>query len=303
MSAIINDQRLNRLIESGNPSPGAPADIVKDHDRVAAIKAELQAAGVEYCYASYVDIHGRPKAKCTPIEKFEKMCAGSELFTVGAMEGMGLSGPQEDECAAVPDLDTGVVLPWDRTRAWFTGHLYYHGEPYPNDSRVILQRMVERAEARGIRVARWRISPGHRSSLPMAAITGRPCYVCPPIAIALKTARQTWAAIPIWRPPCISRRGWKALTRISTPGNHSTTTPTTSGRCPFPGRGKRYSPVPFYTLLRRLMQTRWWMMYSVNSSPFTSARSWASGKVNSIESAMTIDIEPSGPFNRPKDFQ
>lgn len=152
MSAIINDQRLNRLIESGNPSPGAPADIVKDHDRVAAIKAELQAAGVEYCYASYVDIHGRPKAKCTPIEKFEKMCAGSELFTVGAMEGMGLSGPQEDECAAVPDLDTGVVLPWDRTRAWFTGHLYYHGEPYPNDSRVILQRMVERAEARGIRV-------------------------------------------------------------------------------------------------------------------------------------------------------
>ncbi len=32
------------------------------------------------------------------------MAHGSELFTVGAMEGMGLVGPQEDECAAVPDL-------------------------------------------------------------------------------------------------------------------------------------------------------------------------------------------------------
>ncbi len=152
MSALINDSRVNRLIESGNPSPGAPADVVKDPERVAAVKAELQAAGVRYCYASYVDVHGRPKAKCTPIEKFEKMCAGAELFTVGAMEGMGLSGPQEDECAAVPDLDTGVVLPWDRTRAWFTGQLYYHGEPYANDSRVILKRVLAQAEARGLRV-------------------------------------------------------------------------------------------------------------------------------------------------------
>lgn len=152
MSGSTAEVRKNRLIDAASPSPGAPPGIEGDRERVAAVKKELEAAGVQYCYASYVDIHGVPKAKCTPIDKFEKMCGGSELFTVGAMDGMGLSGPQEDECAAVPDLDTCTVFPWDPSRAWFTGELYYHGEPYPNDSRVILKRMIARAAERGLRV-------------------------------------------------------------------------------------------------------------------------------------------------------
>lgn len=142
----------NRLIDAGSPSPGVGPDLEIDHGRVAAMKKTLMDAGVQYCYASFVDVHGVPKAKCTPIEKFEKMCAGSELFTVGALEGMGLTGPQEDECAAVPDLDTCTIFPWDKTQAWFTGELYYHGKPYANDSRSILKRMVAKAEARGYRV-------------------------------------------------------------------------------------------------------------------------------------------------------
>ncbi len=144
--------RKNRLISDNAPSPGAAKDLPIDMAKVAATKQRLLDAGVKYCYASYVDIHGVPKAKCTPIDKFEKMCKGSELFTVGALEGMGLTGPHEDECAAVPDLDTCTIFPWDKTQAWFTGALHYHGSPYPNDSRVILQRMVDKAEAMGYRV-------------------------------------------------------------------------------------------------------------------------------------------------------
>ncbi len=142
----------NRLIDEGSPSPGVASDMQLDEARIATLKKELIAAGVKYCYASYVDVHGMPKAKCTPIGKFEKMCRGSELFTVGALEGLGLVGPHEDECAAVPDLDSCTIFPWDSTQAWFTGQLHYHGAPYPNDSRVILQRMVDKAEALGYRV-------------------------------------------------------------------------------------------------------------------------------------------------------
>ena len=90
-----------------------------DQARVSEMKTELEARGVKYCFATYVDIHGAPKAKCVPIGSFEKMCAGSELFTVGAMDGMGLVGPEKDECAAVPDLDSLIVLPWDPQYAWF----------------------------------------------------------------------------------------------------------------------------------------------------------------------------------------
>ena len=137
-------------VKRDTPVFAVPEDFQQDPELVAATKQKLLDAGVKYCYASYVDLHGVSKAKTTPIDSFEKMVHGSELFTVGAMEGMGLVGPEEDECAAVPDLDTCVVFPWDATQAWFTGQLYYHGEPYANDSRVILKRQLDKAASMGM---------------------------------------------------------------------------------------------------------------------------------------------------------
>jgi glutamine synthetase len=118
---------------------------VYDEKLIAETKRELMAKGVQYCLATYVDVHGVPKAKTSPIESFEKMARGSELFTVGAMEGMGLIGPQEDECAAIPDLASMVILPWDKRFAWFASDLSYRGEPYPNCSRVLLKRALDKA--------------------------------------------------------------------------------------------------------------------------------------------------------------
>jgi glutamine synthetase len=123
--------------------------------RVRELARELRSKGVKFCIAAYVDVHGVPKGKAVPIEKFEKMCKGSELFTVGAMEGMGLVGPHEDECGAVPDLDTATLLPWDPRVAWFAADLEYHGAPYANDSRTILKRQLARAAERG-----WRLDVG-----------------------------------------------------------------------------------------------------------------------------------------------
>jgi glutamine synthetase len=116
---------------------------------VAATKKRLLEAGVQYSFASYVDVHGRPKAKGSPMSAFEKMCKGSELFTVGAMEGLGLIGPQEDECAAVPDVERAVVCPWDHSFAWLPSDLHYHGKPYVNCPRVILKRVCEQARKQG----------------------------------------------------------------------------------------------------------------------------------------------------------
>jgi glutamine synthetase len=119
---------------------------VTDAKLIAELKRELIGRGVEYCLATYVDVHGVAKAKTIPIASFEKMAGGSELFTVGAMEGMGLVGPQEDECAAVPDLASMMILPWDKRFAWFASDLYYHDEPYANCSRVMLKRALAAAK-------------------------------------------------------------------------------------------------------------------------------------------------------------
>lgn len=129
----------------------APPDFKADRARVAALAEQLQGRGVRTCYGVFVDIHGVPKSKATPLEAFEDFCDGHELYTVGANEGLGLAGPHEDECCTIPDLDTLVVLPWDRTQAWFHADLHYHGEPYANDPRGLLKRQLARAASLGFR--------------------------------------------------------------------------------------------------------------------------------------------------------
>ena len=55
------------------------------------LKAQLKDRGVEYFLGAYVDGLGVPKAKAVPINSLEKAAAGSELYTVGAMEAMAVA--------------------------------------------------------------------------------------------------------------------------------------------------------------------------------------------------------------------
>jgi glutamine synthetase len=120
-----------------------------DQNQIVSLEEKLVSAGVQYCFAAYVDVHGIPKAKCVPMSKFEEMCLGTELYTVGASEGMGLVGPQEDECATVPDLSSCVVFPWDKRYAWMSADTHYHGTPWEGDSRVILGKITAKAKEMG----------------------------------------------------------------------------------------------------------------------------------------------------------
>ncbi len=119
---------------------------------VQAARRRLEAAGVRYVFGSYTDLNGVPKSKCVPLAHLESMARGSELYTVGALEGMGKLGPNEDECVSIPDLDTLTVLPWDTRYALAAADLYFHGAPYSHDSRRVLRRQVEAAAAMGYRL-------------------------------------------------------------------------------------------------------------------------------------------------------
>lgn len=106
------------------------------------LRDELIERGVKFVFGFYVDIHGVPKSKCVPVESLPSMAKGSELYTVGALEGMGDLGPHEDECAGIPDLDRLVVLPWKPEVAVVPASLHLHGELYPQESRNFLLRQV-----------------------------------------------------------------------------------------------------------------------------------------------------------------
>src|SRR5215218_6903403 len=122
--------------------------LAEDRPEYAAKRDELRAAGVSYVLAAYTDVHGIGKAKCVPIDHFTTMMRGSELFTGAALDGLGQE-PSDDELSVRPELDRIVELPWQAGVAWAPGFLYYHQQPWPMCSRVVLQRAVERAAALG----------------------------------------------------------------------------------------------------------------------------------------------------------
>jgi glutamine synthetase len=114
------------------------------------LQASLGEKGVRFALASYVDIHGRMKAKCVPLNHLENMMGGSELFTGAALDGV----PQDvsdNEVAAVPDRASCIQLPWKPELAWFASDLYLQGQPFEACSRQILKRQLDRAAALGLR--------------------------------------------------------------------------------------------------------------------------------------------------------
>src|SRR5689334_20551644 len=132
----------------GDPTDEAMTQTTSE-PAAARLQQELAAQGVQYFFGAYVDVHGVPKSKCVPIQHLDAALHGSELYTVGALEGMGDLGPHEDECAAIPDVGEVTVLPWDTRYAVAPADLYLHGQPYSHDSRAVLRRQVEAANELG----------------------------------------------------------------------------------------------------------------------------------------------------------
>jgi hypothetical protein len=54
------------------------------------------------CFADFVDVYGVPKAKVHADRAFEHMCEGSELYTVGALEGLGWSARRRTSARPFP---------------------------------------------------------------------------------------------------------------------------------------------------------------------------------------------------------
>jgi glutamine synthetase len=115
---------------------------------LSAQKEALRNRGIRYCVGAYVDIHGNPKAKCVPIDHFEHMMHGSELFTGYALDGLGQE-PNDDEISSMPDVERMIQLPWQPDIAWMPADNYFHGEPYPLNTRVALKRVLGEAADMG----------------------------------------------------------------------------------------------------------------------------------------------------------
>jgi len=104
--------------------------------------------GVEFFFAQFVDMYGRPSAKLVPAANLDDLAndgAGFAGFAAGEIGQL----PSDPDIAAMPDLDSLTLVPWQQNLARFACDVTVEGEPWPYCPRTILRNQLERAKQLG----------------------------------------------------------------------------------------------------------------------------------------------------------
>lgn len=135
-----------------NTYPTSMAQALPDKKRVADIKTNLEKAGVKYILSCWIDMLGVPKTKPVPLCEFEALCAGKgPQFAVHSISFVPELGPADADQIPVPDINSLIICPWDKSCAWMFADLWWQDKPYNMCSRQILKRVIKNAEDIGYR--------------------------------------------------------------------------------------------------------------------------------------------------------
>ena len=129
------------------------ADALPDAARVAEEKSRLEAAGVKYILSCWIDLLGVPKTKPVPISDFELLCMGKgPQFAVHSISFVPELGPADSDQIPLPDLDSLMICPWDKTCAWVFADLWWEGRPYKLCPRSAMKRTIQSVADQGYAV-------------------------------------------------------------------------------------------------------------------------------------------------------
>ncbi|HLJ04577.1 MAG TPA: type III glutamate--ammonia ligase [Solirubrobacteraceae bacterium] len=107
--------------------------------------------GIEFLFAQFVDMHGKPNAKLVPAHHIEDLLTEGAGFAGFAAGDIG-QGPHDHDLIAMPDPQTLTILPWRPNVARLACDVTVDGEEWPFCPRTILRRVLERATALGYEV-------------------------------------------------------------------------------------------------------------------------------------------------------
>jgi glutamine synthetase len=105
--------------------------------------------GIEYFFAMFVDMHGKPCAKLIPAASFDVLAGGGAGFAGFAAGPMGQS-PADPDMIAVPDPASYQPAPWQPGLAVLQCDIHVNGQPWPYAPRVILERQLAKLAERGL---------------------------------------------------------------------------------------------------------------------------------------------------------
>ncbi|MGZ4170155.1 MAG: type III glutamate--ammonia ligase [Solirubrobacteraceae bacterium] len=104
--------------------------------------------GIEFLFAQFVDMHGKPSAKLVPAHHLDDLLSDGAGFAGFAAGDIG-QGPDDPDMIAMPDPTTLTILPWQPTVARFACDVTVEGEEWPYCPRTILRRALARAAEQG----------------------------------------------------------------------------------------------------------------------------------------------------------
>jgi len=113
------------------------------------IAARCAADGIEFIYAMFVEMHGKPCAKLVPVESLDALLSDGAGFAGFAAGPMG-QNPSSPDILAIPDPASYTQLPWQPNVAAMQCNPTVEGELWPFAPRVILQRAVDKLAERNL---------------------------------------------------------------------------------------------------------------------------------------------------------
>lgn len=113
------------------------------------LRARVAEDGVEFIYAMFVEMHGKPCAKLVPVSALETLVSEGAGFAGFAAGPIG-QDPAQPDMLALPDLASYTRLPWQPNVAAMQCDPTVEGEPWPYAPRVILRRALDRLGDRNL---------------------------------------------------------------------------------------------------------------------------------------------------------
>jgi glutamine synthetase len=113
------------------------------------IRRVVEERGIEFFFAQFVDLYGRPSAKLVPAASLDALVTDGAGFAGFAAGEIGQL-PSDPDIAAIPDLGSFTPVPWQPNLARFACDVTVEGEAWPYCPRTILRRELARAKELGL---------------------------------------------------------------------------------------------------------------------------------------------------------
>ena len=112
------------------------------------LEAKAAEDGIEFFFAMFVDMHGKPCAKLVPASAMDVLMEGAGF--AGFAAGPMWQTPADPDMIAVPDASSYTKVPWRDGLAVVMCDIAVDGELWPYTPRVILRKQLARMADQGL---------------------------------------------------------------------------------------------------------------------------------------------------------